>query len=330
MKKILVTGGAGYIGSLTVRSLINNGYDVRIMDTFFWGKESIKDLPIEIYEGDCRNSKDVIYALEDIDAVIHLSGIVGENACKQNDKAHFSINVESTRTLVNCCIDPDMNLIRNFIYISSCSVYGNTKGIYNIVNEKSNTSPLSLYADAKLKSEKIIMEGAKRNPHFSPTILRLTTLFGWSPRPRLDLVTNLFTYMAWKGKPIYIDGNGEQYRSLIHVNDVANCITKVLMSQRFLRDRKIFHVGEESNNVTVKEIAETIKKHVPNLEIKYNPNKIMDRRDYKISCDKIKNTFNWKSEKTLEDGIIEILNNLDNLKWDWESYKYRNNKFNYI
>ena len=144
-------------------------------------------IKLKFLKCDCRNSKDIIYALKEIDAIIHLAGIVGEFACSSNHKAHFSINVESTRTLVNCCTDPELDLVRDFIYASSCSVYGNVKGLYSEVTEETPTAPLSSYAYAKLRSEKIIFDRAREVSHFHPTVLRLTTVFGWSERPRLDL-----------------------------------------------------------------------------------------------------------------------------------------------
>ena len=196
--RVLVTGGAGYIGNNVVRELLKRRHKPVVFDIKYWGVDSLKDImdDIEFIEGDCRNSKDVIYALEGIDAVIHLAGIVGEAACLRNPKAHFSINVESTRTLVNCCTDPMVDLVRDFIFSSSCSVYGNVNGLYKEVTEDTEVNPLSDYAYAKYVSEKIILKRGKEIPHFHPTVLRLTTVFGWSARPRLDLVTNLFAYQA--------------------------------------------------------------------------------------------------------------------------------------
>ncbi|MDY6954759.1 MAG: NAD-dependent epimerase/dehydratase family protein, partial [Thermodesulfobacteriota bacterium] len=123
---VLVTGGAGYIGCHVVQELLERGHVPVVFEAFFWGKESLDPFleRIQIIEGDCRNSKDIIYALEGVDGVIHLAGIVGEFACRNYHKAHFSINVESTRTLVNCCTDPELDLVRDFIFASSCSVYG--------------------------------------------------------------------------------------------------------------------------------------------------------------------------------------------------------------
>jgi nucleoside-diphosphate-sugar epimerase len=267
--RILITGGAGYIGSTVVQELSNKGHKLVVMDTFNWGRDALEPLSnvIRIIKGDCRNSKDLIYALEQVDAVIHLAGIVGDPACKINFKAHHTVNVEATRTLVNCCTDPNLDLIRDFIFLSSCSVYGNVNGLYDQVTEENKPNPLSLYAQAKLQSEQIILKRAQEIPYFHPTILRLTTVFGWSPRPRLDLVTNYFAYKAWKDRKLTIFGDGMQYRSLISVKDVARAIAQILDTPRFMRDGKIFHVGEERNNKTIKEIAEIAKSILPKTEI---------------------------------------------------------------
>lgn len=330
--RILVTGGAGYIGSCVIDQLLKKNHEVSVLDTFFWGRESLKYYSdkLELIEGDCRNSKDVIYALEGIDAVIHLAGIVGAPACIKNTKANYSSNIESTRTLVNCCTDPELDLVRDFIFASSCSVYGNVRGIYKIVNEETPTNPLTLYANAKLISERIILEKGKEISHFHPTVLRLTTVFGWSRRPRLDLVTNLFAYRGWKDKKIKIYGDGSQYRSLIHVGDVANAIVQTLEAQRFQRDGKVFHVGDESNNKTVREIAEIVKAQIPETDIEFLEERETDRRDYRINCQKLKNVIGWKANNTVHDGIKEIIEKFNTLKLDWESEKYRNDTYDYL
>jgi len=330
--RVLVTGGAGYIGSLVVDELLKHNHEPVVFDLFNWGKESLEPFidKIKIFEGDCRNSRDIIYALEGIDSIIHLAGIVGEFACRSNQKAHFSINLESTRSLINCCTDPELDLVRDFIFASSCSVYGNVKGLYSEVTEDTPVAPLSHYAHAKLRSEQIILDKAKEIPHFHPTILRLTTVFGWSLRPRLDLVTNLFAYNAWENGKMTIFGDGQQYRSLIHVRDIARAMVQTLEAPRFMRDGKIFHVGEETNNKTVKEIAEIVLKRLPNARLEMNEGQPTDRRDYKINCRKLKNTIGWEAEYSVEDGINELIEKFESMDMDWDSWKYRNNNFKYV
>ncbi|AHE65630.1 UDP-glucose 4-epimerase [Legionella oakridgensis ATCC 33761 = DSM 21215] len=202
MAEVLVTGGGGYIGSAVVDELLKRGHKPIVYDIFLWGGSGLHGLEdkIEIIEGDIRNSRDLVYALEKVDSVIHLAGIVGAPACANNPKAHYTTNVESARTLVNCMTDPELKFVKNLIFCSSCSVYGNVAGIYEEVTETTSTMPLSSYADGKLRAEQIILQKAKEVPQFSPTIMRLTTIFGWSLRPRLDLVTNQFVYKAYKDK----------------------------------------------------------------------------------------------------------------------------------
>ena len=330
--RVLVTGGAGYIGCVVVDELLRRNHHPVVFDLFNWGKESLQPFVerIEMIEGDCRNSRDIIYALEGVDAIIHLAGIVGEFACSNNPKAHFSINVESTRTIVNCCTDPELELVRDFIYASSCSVYGNVKGLYKEVTEETPTAPLSSYAYAKLRSEKILFDRAKKVPHFHPTVLRLTTVFGWSERPRLDLVTNLITYNAWKNGKMSIYGDGQQYRSLIHVRDIARALVETLEAPRFMRSGKIFHLGEESNNKTVRDIAETVQTFLPDSTIEFKEGQPTDRRDYKINCQKLKKIIGWKANYSVEDGIREMIEKFETLDWVWDSDKYRNSTFGYI
>ncbi|MFW6040707.1 MAG: NAD-dependent epimerase/dehydratase family protein [Thermoplasmatota archaeon] len=329
--KVLVTGGAGYIGNNVVQELVDRGYHPIVFDKFWWGKDALETIEddITMVEGDCRNSKDVIYALDEAESVIHLAGIVGEAACLQNPKAHFSINVESTRTLINCCTDPALDLTRDFIFSSSCSVYGNVHGMYEEVDEQTPPHPLSDYAHAKLRSENIILDRGEEVPHFHPTILRFSTVFGWSRRPRLDLVTNLFAYQAWKEGKITIYGDGQQYRSLVHVKDVARSVVDVLESPRFMSDNEIYHVGDKKNNRTVEEIAETVQSILPETEIEYLRDKETDRRDYSINCHKIKNIIGWKPEWTVEEGIKDMIEKLENKDWDWQSDRFRNSSFDY-
>lgn len=331
MRNILVTGGAGYIGSAVVDELLARGHKPVVFDSFLWGDSGLdknRD-KIEVINGDVRNSADLVYALEKVDGVIHLAGIVGAPACSNNPLAHYTTNVESTRTLVNCMTDPELKLVKDIVFCSSCSVYGNTAGMFDEVNENTPTMPLSEYAEGKLRAEQIIFDKAKENPHFSPTIMRLTTIFGWSLRPRLDLVTNLFAYKALKEKKITVNGDGMQYRSLIHVRDVANGLVTALLAPRYVRDRQVFHIGEETNNVTVKGIAELVKKYLPDTDIQFLEQAETDRRDYKISCTKIKNMLNWKAKYSVEDGIKELVEMMQDPNFDTENSNWRNNNFDY-
>ena len=332
MKRVLVTGGAGYIGSCVVELLVEKGYHPVVFDTFFWGRESLAPHgdKVTLIEGDIRNSRDVVYALQGIDGgVIHLAGIVGQPACESNPLAHYTTNVESTHTLVNCMTDPEVGLVRDLIYCSSCSVYGNVIGMYDEVVETTPVMPLSNYADGKLRAEQIIFAKAKEFPHLCPTALRLTTIFGWSPRPRLDLVTNLFALKAVKGEEITIFGNGAQYRSLIHVRDVAEALVAALETPRYMRDGQVFHIGEETNNITLRELADIIKELVPEVKITFSKDSDTDRRDYRINCQKVKNVLGWQAKYSVKDGLREMIEQLSSHNWDYSEQRFHNDGFDY-
>src|ERR671919_417798 len=307
--RVLVTGGAGYIGSCVVEELLAGGHEVRVLDTFLWGREPLEKVEekIEIFDSDVRDIRVLCNALQGIEAVIHLAGIVGDAACRKNPIAHYTTNIASVEALVNCMTEPDLSVVRDLIFVSSCSVYGNVAGIHEEVLETTPPAPLSAYADGKTRAENIIREKARQNPLFHPTILRLTTLFGWSPRPRLDLLVNMFCYRAVRGEPILVHGDGAQFRSLVHVRDVAQAIAAALEAPRFIRDRRIFHVGDERNNRTIKQIAETVRQYVPGCEVVMRPGVPADRRDYRINCRMIRNLLDWEARFSVERGIEEMM-----------------------
>ena len=334
MKRVLVSGGGGFIGSCVVELLVKNGYHPVVLDTFYWGKEAFDELPsgaFTLIEGDVRSSRDVAYALQGIDAgVIHLAGIVGAAACRKNLVAHLTVNVESTHTLVNCMTQADLNFVRDLIYCSSCSVYGNVCGMYNEVVETTPTMPLSEYAHGKLQAEKIILKKAQEVAQFAPTILRLTTIFGWSPRMRIDLVSNWYAYKAVKGEAISVHGGGGQYRSLIHVRDVASALVTALEAPRYLRRGQIFHVGEETNNITLLELAEKVRVIVPEATIDHSDDVSTDRRDYRINCQKFRNALGWKAQYSVTDGLVEMIDKLRASNADFNGPQYRNDRFDYV
>lgn len=330
-KRVLVTGGAGYIGVATVEELLDSNYEVVVLDNFLWGRHFLDHVAdrITIIEGDMRNSRDLVHALKDIHTVVHLGGIVGDPACKVNLLAHHTCNVECVSTLVNCMTDPNLHHVPELIFSSSCSVYGNVKGMYDEVTEDTPTNPLSYYADAKLRAEEIINKKAAEVPSFHPTILRLTTLFGWAPRPRIDLVTNMFVYKAIRDGGFSVFGGGHQYRSLVHVRDVARAIVHTMNTPRFIRDRKIFHVGDEGNNMPIKDIAKLIKKQIPDAKIDFPDAGEADRRDYSISCAKIRSVLGFEIKYTVDDGIAHMIKNINKHNFTYDPLIHGNAKYPY-
>ena len=250
INKVLVIGGAGYIGSVLVRRLISSGFKVKVMDILLYGDESIKELynskDFEFMRGDCRNMQDVICALDGVDAVVHLGEIVGDPACSLNPDFTIEVNFMATKTLAEACSYCGIN---RFIFASSCSVYGVND---NELDEESELNPVSLYARCKVESEKAIL--SIKDEYFNPVILRLATVYGFSYRPRFDLVINLLIAKATLDKKIKIFG-GEQWRPFVSVNDVSEAVIYALNAEDKIINRKIFNVGSNDQNYQLYEIG---------------------------------------------------------------------------
>ncbi len=305
-KTILVTGGAGYIGSTIVEKLLEEGYYVIVFDTFTFAKdifEGVKNRKnLEFITGDICNQRQVKTACKNVDAIIHLAGIVGDLACSLNEGLARKINIEGTRIVR----DVSKKLpIEKFIFASSCSTYGITK---RLVHEKSSTKPLSLYAQTKIQSERDLLQ--ETSPDFHPTILRFSTVFGHSRRQRFDLVANLFTIKAFLEGNITVNG-GDQWRPFIHVKDIANAVATVLKAPKDKVDRQIFNVGDDDSHIQIKKLALLVKKIAKdkNVSITSTPNP-SDKRDYRVSFKKIREQLSFTRTITLEEGLSEIYSNL--------------------
>jgi nucleoside-diphosphate-sugar epimerase len=227
--------------------------------------------------------------------VIHLAAIVGDPACAEDDENAFQINFAATRMMLEVAKG---NGIERFLFASSCSVYGASD---DLMDEKSETVPLSVYAETKLQSEEVLLEAKTSN--FHPTILRFATVFGLAPRPRFDLVVNLLTAKAIRDGVITIY-NGTQWRPFIHVRDVAEAVVQTIEAPVESVSGEIFNVGDERLNFTLAEVAEKIKAKVPSTRVEYVENS--DRRNYRVSFDKFRDCVGFQAQYTIEDGISEI------------------------
>ncbi len=280
--KILVTGGAGYLGSMLVRKLLENKHKVIVLDTGIYGFDSLKELPVQIIRKDVRE----INTLQNIDVVIHLASIVGDSACDLNQNETVEINVEATKNLAELCAKNDVRLL----YASTCSVYG--KNPKKISSEEDKTIvPISLYGKTKLISEKVIKDSG-----CDYTILRLGTLFGLSYRMRFDLVVNLFVAKALSGERITVFG-GNQWRPFLHVEDAADTFVWALNRN----ENGIFNVALE--NYVILGVAKIIS-NIFDVPIEVS-SKIVDERNYRVDTKKITNR-GWKAKRTIRDAAIEI------------------------
>ncbi len=318
-EKVLVIGGAGYVGSILVDILKSKGHDVRVLDILLYGEGSIKKLKrkyptLEFIKGDIRNIEDIMKGLQGVKIIVHLGEIVGDPACNINPNYTIEINYIATRTLAEIAKESG---VEKFIYISSCSVYGFGEKTFN---EQSECNPLSLYAKCKLESERALKE--LQNNSFITVILRLATVFGISLRPRFDLIVNLLTAQAVKDKKIKIFG-GEQWRPFIHVRDAAKAITTIIEYPHKDIGGEIFNVGADNLNYKIKHIGEIIKKTLPDTKVEIL-DEITDERSYKVSFKKIKEYFNFTPDFDLQRGIKEIVEFVKKNKIDYRKKEYSN------
>lgn len=306
IEKILVTGGAGYLGSVLVRHLLSTGYQVRVLDNLTYGKDSLAGVlanrNFDLFVGDILNIEDVVSATRNVDAVIHLAAIVGDEASNNDPLKTISDNTLATVNLANVCRRLQVN---RFIFASTCSVYGASHP-RKILTENSPLLPVSLYAQSKIDCEIELKKLSDRN--FAPTILRFSTLYGWSYRMRFDLVVNLFCALAHYKKELTVFG-GDQWRPFIHVGDAANAISRVLESPLPLVSGKAYNVGSNNGNYTIAQIASMVRKVFGDIKINKD-NSIKDLRNYYVSFSKIMKELGFIPNKTVEDGILEIFKNM--------------------
>jgi nucleoside-diphosphate-sugar epimerase len=305
IQSVLVTGGAGYVGSVLTKKLLKNNFDVKVVDSLVYGNDGISSLieenKIEFFNSDIRDSIKISPILKDVDCVIHLAAVVGEPLCKKIPEAARQINEIATKNLVNLC---KTNNVQRFIFASTCSNYGSS---LDIVDESSPVKPLSLYSECKVNSEKYILDN--NSDKFQTCILRFATAHGLSPRMRFDLLVQEFLRDALIDKKISIFGE-DFWRPLIHVEDMADACISTLNSSSNLMSGQIFNVGSSNENYTKKQLASIIQKYVSDTEIEIIKSKV-DPRNYKVSFEKIKNTLNFESKKTVEDSVIEILSKIE-------------------
>ncbi|MDY6775298.1 MAG: NAD-dependent epimerase/dehydratase family protein [Halobacteria archaeon] len=329
--KTLVTGGAGYIGNYIVEELLENGHEVRVLDSMLWGDNALEPFSdnenLEVREGDIRHIEDLSYALEDMEAVIHMAGIVGDPACGVNEQATQAVNVEATKSLVEVC---KLHDIERLLFASSCSVYGASELME--LNEGSYLNPLSLYAETNIESEEIILHETHdmfSDNDITPTILRLGTIFGWARRMRFDLVVNLLTAKAVLEDDIPVYG-GEQYRPLVHVHDAARAFVAALEADEEKVDHEIFNVGDNDLNHQIKEVGRIVEENVEDAEVRFVEHK-EDDRTYRVNFDKINHILGWEAEYDIADGVQEIK------EWmkeeditDYERDNFRNSEYPYM
>lgn len=307
-EKVLVIGGAGYLGAVLIERLLKEEYSVRVFDSYIYGKKAIEkyayDERVEALEGDIRNIEVVNSAMNGVNSVILLAAVVGDPASKARPEQTVETNYLAAQT---CAASAKLKGVSKFLYASTCSVYGVGK---DILDETAPLNPVSLYAKTKISSEVSIM--SLSDDEFKPVIMRMSTLYGYSPRMRFDLVVNTMTMTAFTEGKINVFG-GNQWRPLLSLPDAAEAYVKAL--QLSAGDGKIFNVGSEEQNYVIADVAKLAAEGIKNVSGKVIPIKIeddsVDARDYRVSFKKIQTELDFKVKHTIPDAAAEIWQKLE-------------------
>ncbi len=318
---ILLTGGAGYIGSVLLKYILNKGETVRVFDKLIFGDDGLADYKgkLELVHGDIRNIDESV--LDGIDSVIHCAGLSNDPMAEFNPKANDEMNYVATKRLANMCKEKD---IKRFTFASSCSIYDMGFYVEDILkNENSEVKPRAAYAISKYKAENALLELADKN--FCPVILRQGTVYGYSPRMRYDLVVNTFLKDAIINGILSVFSGGEMWRPLIDVNDVAKAHILCLEAPEEKVCGEIFNISYK--NFRILELAHWVRealKDFKRVEISVDYSGFT-QRSYRISTDKIEKVLGFKPEVSIIESVKDMMVQINKNNFsDFSNPKYYN------
>ena len=300
---ILVTGGAGYLGCVLVRELLNKGEAVRVFDKLFFGDEGLDEVrdKIELIQGDLRYLDEAI--LDGIDAVIHLAGLSNDPTAEYNPKANHEMNTVATESLAKTC---KRRGVRRFVFASTCSIYD--KGLYAedfLLDETSEVAPRAAYAVSNYEAERILL--AMADETFCPVIVRKGTLYGFSPRMRYDLVVNTFVKDALMNGALKVFCGGEMWRPLVDVTDAAKAYICCVEAPEHKVRGQVFNLVYK--NYRILELAHWVReafKPIRTLEIEVDYSHYR-ARSYRVSGQKIETVLGFKPTVAVKDSVERMV-----------------------
>lgn len=319
--KILVLGGAGYVGSAVVRDLLHHGHEVTVFDLMLFGAESMVPYldreDFQLVRGDVRSTQDLDAVMPGHDGVILLAAIVGEPACNRDKDNTLATNLGGAR---NAIAAAQKHNVPRFVFASTCSNYG-VADTDTPVAEDGRLNPISIYSETKVTAEQELLAAASDT--FCPTVLRLSTAFGVSARMRFDLLVSDFTLAAHREGKVVI--YGEQFwRPFVHINDIATAMRMTLEADADVVGGEVFNVGGNSNNTQKIELGKSVQKHLAGTELEF-VRRNEDPRSYRVDFTKVKQTLGFTPKWSIDDGIVEVRDCLASGVWpDPMDGRYKN------
>jgi nucleoside-diphosphate-sugar epimerase len=320
---ILVTGGAGYLGSVLLPLLLERGHRVRVLDALLHGGSSLLSVwahpSFEFVRGDIRDAEARATALAGVEAVVHLAAIVGDPACARNSDLATAVNRDASVALL---ADAETAGVTRFIFASTCSNYGKMINADRPLDETSELRPVSHYAVSKVEVERVLLGAAADGP-VAPTVLRFSTLFGTSPRMRFDLTVNEFTMELMTKRRLQVFGE-QFWRPYVHTRDAARAVLTVLDAPVERVRGQVYNVGSDAENYQKKQLIEIILAYAAGSSVEY-VHRDEDPRDYRVSFAKMRSELGFVAELTVAQGIAEVARLVRNgLLANYDDPDYRN------
>jgi nucleoside-diphosphate-sugar epimerase len=307
-RRVLVTGGAGYLGIPVVEALLSAGWDVRVLDALLHGRDiqvpELQRLGAQLFEGDVRDPAARSAALDTVHGVVHLAAIVGDPACAREPALAHEVNVRATHALV---ADAAAAGAQRLIFASTCSNYGRMTDPTVPITEDGMLSPVSLYAEQKVAVERVLLGARTGIP--CVTSLRFATLYGVAPRMRFDLTVNEFTRDLWADRELEVFGE-RFWRPYVHVRDAARAVACVLDAPPELVAGAVFNVGDTRENYRKLDLVELISRQVDRGRVSF-VHRQEDPRDYKVSFERIGRVLGFRTNHSVPEGIAQIVDALD-------------------
>jgi len=323
-RKIVITGGSGYLGSHVTRVFLDAGDHVRVLDPelFAGGLAELEGDPrLQILRGDTRSVADLARVARGADAIVHLAAVVGDAACRLDPDYTWTTNVEATKLVVDVCRQFE---IPRLVFASTCSVYGASDDL--VLDEGSTQRPVSLYARSKIESEAICLDAVGSGP--TVTCMRLATLYGLSARMRFDLVVNIMTARAVRDGTVTVFG-GAQWRPLVHVADAAMAFALVLAAPGDVVDGQVFNVGSDDQNFQMLDLGRRVAAAAGGAAIDAREPSADDLRNYRVSFAKIAHHLSYRPGRTVEHATDEIASYLRATGVDFRDDRYHNHRYLY-